>query len=477
MSSSDSVHSKEKASSVDKEAGVIVTVANPTDEYDATYIKKTIRKVDYRLLPILGALYAFSLIDRSNLSLARVVGAEVELKLNVGDRYSISTLLFFIPYILLEIPANLLGPRLWLGSIAFVWGSTMTGMGFVKSWQALAGCRVVLGACEAGFFPGCVYLISTWYVREEVQTRLAIFYLLSNIVAGFTPIFAYGVSTIGVAAGLYAWRWIFIISGLLTVFFALISYFLIVDFPDKARFLDEKQKTLVRDRIEYDRGDAAPDTLTFAKCLTYAKDLKIWAFAYLFCATTVPSYAMSFFLPVILAGMGYNIRDTQLLAAPPYVAATFFGLTAAYLADRTRMRGPFIIGQGLVVIIGLSMTAFAKGNGPRYGGTFLTLCGTSANVPAVLAFQSNNIVGQAKKSFASAVVIGAGGLGGIIASVAFREHDAPHYTPGLWTGVAFIIVQIIVTASLSLHFARRNAQVRKGEGEKIEGQEGFLYTL
>lgn len=469
----------EKESSIDKAGGVTVAV-NPAETYDAAYIRKTIRRVDLRLLPILGALYAFSLIDRSNLSLARVVGAEVELQLNVGERYSITTLLFFIPYILLEIPANMVmrrvGPRWWLGSIAFVWGSTMTAMGFVKDWKALAGCRVVLGACEAGFFPGCVYLISTWYIREEVQTRLALFYLLSVLVGGFTPIFAYGVSLIGKAAGLYAWRWIFIISGLATVFFALISYLLIVDFPDKATFLDAKQVELIRERVEYDRGDAMPEQLTFSKCLTYARDLKIWAFAFLFMATTIPSYAMSFFLPVILAGMGDDIEKSQLLAAPPYAASVVFGIAISWWADRTKARGPFIIGQSLVTIIGLAMTAFAAGNGPRYAGTFLTLCGISANIPAILAFQSNNVVGQAKKSFASAMVIGAGGVGGIVASVSFREHDAPKYEPGLWTSIAFSVAQIALTGALTLHFARRNAQVRKG-GKPIEGVEGFLYTL
>ncbi|EJD38002.1 MFS general substrate transporter [Auricularia subglabra TFB-10046 SS5] len=462
-------YSDEKASSLDKAQGVMVAV-NPAETYDAAYIRKTIRRVDLRLLPILGALYAFSLIDRSNLSLARVVGAEVELQLNVGERYSITTLLFFVPYILLEIPANMVGPRWWLGSIAFVWGSTMTAMGFVKDWKALAGCRVVLGACEAGFFPGCVYLISTWYIREEVQTRLALFYLLSVLVGGFTPIFAYGVSLIGKAAGLYAWRWIFVCI--------LPDAALTIDAtaPDKATFLDAKQVELIRERVEYDRGDAAPEQLTISKCVTYAKDFKIWVFAFLFLATTIPSYAMSFFLPVILAGMGYDIAKSQLLAAPPYAVSVVFGVIISWWADRTKARGPFIIGQSIVTIVGLAMTAFASGNGPRYAGTFLTLCGISANIPAILAFQSNNVVGQAKKSFASAMVIGAGGIGGIIASVSFREHDAPQYEPGLWTSIAFSLAQIVLTGALTFHFSRRNAQVRKG-GKAIEGQEGFLYTL
>jgi MFS family permease len=132
-------------------------------------------------------MYCVSLMDRTNLSVANVAGyvfkptlseaqyanaensMEDDLLLKVGYRYSIATLVFFPTYIIFQIPSTIIvraiGPRIHLGTITIIWGGLMIAMGFVKDWQALAGLRVLLGVLEAGFFPSCVYLLSTWYTR------------------------------------------------------------------------------------------------------------------------------------------------------------------------------------------------------------------------------------------------------------------------------------------------------------------------
>lgn len=115
-------------------------------------------------------------MDTNNhqMSNALIAGMGVELKF-IGNRYSIALLVFFIPYFLFELPSNILlrhvGAAKWLGSITVAWGLVMMGMGFAKHWWEIAILRTVLGFFEAGFFPGCVYLISCWYVRYEVQKR------------------------------------------------------------------------------------------------------------------------------------------------------------------------------------------------------------------------------------------------------------------------------------------------------------------
>jgi len=321
-----------------------------------------------------------------------------------------------------------------------------------------------------------VYLISCWYIRREVQTRLALFYLTSTFIAGFVPIFAYLISTIGEAGGLLAWRWIFIISGLGTCFFALLAFLLIVDFPDKAKFLTDKQRQFVRDRLNYDRGDAEPDALTWSKAFGFMLDLKLWAFALMFMCSTMPSYALSYFLPLILNGMGFSTANSEILSSPPYVFAVFTGIAFAAIADRLNMRAPFIIFQASMTIVGLSMIEFGTGNATRYAGAFLGTFGCQSNIPAVLAYQANNIVGQAKRAYTSALVIGFGGIGGIIASVAFTSQDAPQYKSGLWASIALQILMIVLCLSCSGWFAYKNRQVRRGVAV-IEGKPGFLYTL
>lgn len=137
-------------------------------------------------MPTLCALYSLSLIDRVNLGGARIEGMGVTLKFEgyENDRYSVILLVFFIGLFLFELPSTLvlrrLQPRNFLTTITVLWGATTLGMGFVHSWKALALCRAILGVLEAGFFPTCVYLISSWYKRYEVQRRLSVFYMSSG---------------------------------------------------------------------------------------------------------------------------------------------------------------------------------------------------------------------------------------------------------------------------------------------------------
>jgi len=130
--------------------------------------KRVIRRIDRRLVLTLGCMYYVSLMDRTNLGIAAVAGMAVDLKL-IGERYNIITLVFFISYVLLQPPATVvlrkLGPRAFLPSITVLWGVTMLVFGFVKSWTDMIPLRILLGIFEAGFFPSCAFLLSTWYPR------------------------------------------------------------------------------------------------------------------------------------------------------------------------------------------------------------------------------------------------------------------------------------------------------------------------
>jgi MFS family permease len=113
------------------------------------------------------------------------------------SRYSLVTLVFFITYIVFQPPSTIivrkLGPRIHLSVIVVLWGAVMIGMGFVKDWESLAALRIVLGILEAGFFPSCVYLLSTWYTRYEVGKRYSVFYILGCVASACAGILAYGV--------------------------------------------------------------------------------------------------------------------------------------------------------------------------------------------------------------------------------------------------------------------------------------------
>ena len=111
-------------------------------------------------------------------------------------------------------------------------------------------------------------------------------------------------------------------------------------------------------------------------------------------------------------------------------------VASAYLGDRFHVRGPILIFNSLVALVGLPIMAFASSSGARYFGVFLVTAGTNANIPTSLAYQANNVRGQWKRALTSALFVGCGGIGGISGGTIFRAQDAPRYIPGISAAIA-----------------------------------------
>ncbi|KAK4864442.1 hypothetical protein LT330_009705 [Penicillium expansum] len=428
---------------------------------DEAHQKRVIRRVDLRLLPILGIMYSISLIDRTNLGLAFVAGMEQDLGLDIGNRYTVVVMVFFVAYIIFEIPSNLILPRAgaanWLAFLGFSFGVILIGMGFTKSWTTMVACRVLLGVMEAGFLPGCTYLITCWYTRFEVGKRLATFWLVSVVLNAFAAIFAYALTLLDGSYGLNGWRWIFIVEGAITSGICLLGWFIIIDFPTQAdTFLKPEEKEFIIARINNDSGDAEEDPITMERILHHLKDWKLYVWAFNLMASTLPGYAYSYFKTVILMGMGFSNTQSQLLSAPPYIIAAFFTYLGGWLTDKYQIRGPVIAVHQLLTAVGVG---------------FLQFC-----IPGVLAFQANNITSHSKRGVASATCLIGGGLGGIIASVTFKSDESPHYTTGIWVTFGITMVSICLTLIMDFHFWKTNKKARETNGQ-IEGMSGWYYTL
>ncbi|KAK1676397.1 major facilitator superfamily domain-containing protein [Colletotrichum godetiae] len=444
--------------------------------------KNIIRRIDIRLLPILGIMYSISLIDRTNLGLALVAGMQEDLELAVGNRYTVIVMVFFVAYILFEIPSNLMlpkaGPANWLSFLGVGFGVVLIGMGFTKSWGAMAVCRALLGILEAGFLPGCTYLITCWYTRFEVGKRLSGFWILSVLASGFSAIFAYVLTLLRGKSGLNGWSWIFIIEGAITVVVCALGWFIIIDFPTQAgKFLKPAEQEFIIARINRDRGDAEEDHINLAKILHHLKDWRLYFWAFNLMASTLPGYAYSYFLPIILRnGMGFSSTQAQLLSAPPYVLAAIVAYISGYLGDKYKIRGPIIAVHQALTAVGMLITVYGKANGARYFGAFLGIGFLQFCVPGVLTFQANNITSHSKRAVSSATCLIGGGLGGIIASTAFMSKESPHYTTGIWTTFAISMASITMIIIMDIYLWRCNKAAKAGQ-RRNEGMEGWLYTL
>ncbi|KAI9842060.1 MAG: hypothetical protein M1837_007485 [Sclerophora amabilis] len=455
------------------------------DEFTPHEQKKIIHRVDRRLVLTCGIMYCISLMDRTNLPAAVIAGLTKELQLNINNRYSIVVVVFFVPYIIFQFPSTVairaVGPRRFLAAITLFWGAVMIGFGFSKKYEDLVALRFLLGLLEAGFFPGCVYLLSTWYVRYEVQKRYSVFYLIGCFASALAGILAYGLMQMNGLANLTGWRWIFIMEGILTCLIGLAGYWLLVDFPEQAHkswsFLNEKEVRFIVARVQKDRGDAYTEPFNLKKFLAAGLDIKIWGFALMFFNSTTLSYAIAYFLPIILRnGMGFSIAASQCLVAPPYALAGILMYSSAWLGDRYHIRGPIIALNAIITLVGLPLMGFHSSNAVRYFGVFLVTAGANANIPAVMTYQANNIRGQWKRALCSASMVGFGGIGGIAGGLVFREQDAPGYKPGIYACIACSLLTLLIVGALSVQFFFTNKRAHRGE-TVIEGQEAFRYTL
>lgn len=255
--------------------------------------------------------------------------------------------------------------------------------------------------------------------------RYSVFYLLGCVASAFSGILAYGLMQMNGLQGITGWRWIFVVEGALTVALGLGAYWLLVDFPDSAReswsFLPARERAWVVARVEADRGDTAVARFRLGSFLRAGLDWKIWCYALLFFNTTTITYALAYFLPIILVqSLGFSVGEAQLLVVPPYVLAGIVMFATGWLGDRYRTRGVPILINMLLCVVGLPIMGFHGSAAVRYFGVFLVTAGANSNVPAVMSYQANNIRGQWKRAFCSATLVGFGGIGGIAGSLVFR---------------------------------------------------------
>lgn len=152
--------------------------------------------------------------------------------------------------------------------------------------------------------------------------------------------------------------------------------------------------------------------------------------------STCVSYSIAFFLPIILESkLKYGVTAAQGLSTPPYVAAGIWMYFTAWLGDRYRIRGPIIICNSVLSIIGLCLLGWVASPGVQYFGVILVTAGCNATIPTDLAWQANNIRGKWKRSFCNALLLMGGGIGGVVGSLVFRSQDAPTYRPGIQASI------------------------------------------
>ncbi|KFY39589.1 hypothetical protein V495_05870 [Pseudogymnoascus sp. VKM F-4514 (FW-929)] len=369
---------------------------------------KTLRKMDIRLIPVLTVLYLLSFMDRGNIGNANVQGLTVDLGLS-GAEYNLCV---------------------------------------VQNFHGLFAVRTILGATEAGLYPGVAYYLTMWYCTAEMQWRQGLFFSGASIAGAFSGLLAYGINNMDGIGGYEGWRWIFILEGLLTVVTAFAAFFVMHDFPHTASFLTVEERAWASNRLNYQgssrSGRQVAESNQFDwKFLRQAlSDWQLWVSSF----------------------VGYTAQVAQLLTIPIYITAAILTIIVAYFSDKAakagKPRSPYIFIPMCCILAGfvIAIAGSAAGNLPGlvYAGVLIATCGIYPAFPGNITWISNNLAGSYKRAVGMAFQVGVGNLGGAMASNFYRQKDGPKFLLGHGLEIGFITMGLIGVVILRLNYARIN---------------------
>jgi MFS family permease len=387
-----------------------------------------------------------------NIANANSFGLSTELNLLVNNRYNTALVIFFVPYVLFEIPSNILlkkfKPNFWLSGCMFMFGLTTICQGLVSNYSGLLTTRFFLGLFETGMFPGCFYLIGMWYRRHEAQKRFTFFFSSTTLAGAFGGLLASAIGKMDGMRGYHGWRWIFILEGTLTCVVSFIFFFFIPDFPENSKWLTPEERAYVKARLQADQGKSAVERkITARDVVNVFKDFKVVVGGFMYFGLIVTAYGYAYFSPGIIQSYGYSPIQTQLHSVPPWAAAFVFAMLVAYASDKFQHRFLFAIFPLLVTIAGFAiLLAEHKNTHVMYAALFLVAMGAYTAMPIIVCWFQMNLGGHHRRAVGSAWQVGFGNVGGIIAVFAFLKKDAPEYVTGYAICVAFACLSIIASS-------------------------------
>jgi MFS transporter, ACS family, tartrate transporter len=298
----------------------------------------TMRRVTRRLLPFLMACYLVSFIDRVNVGFAAL-----QMNKDVGltaSMFGLGSGLFFVTYFIFEVPSNLVlekvGARLWIARILITWGLVSAATALVVGPYSFYLVRFLLGAAEAGFYPGVLLYLTFWFPKSY-RARVVALFMVSVPAASFigSPISAALLQLDG-WLGLHGWQWMSIIEAAPAILFGVLAFFVLPDTPLQAKWLTEEQRRWLTDRIkgERDGGRSSSRRSTWRVLI----DKHVLAAGLIFAGSTGASACLSIWQPQILKSFGLSNMETGLLNSAPFGVAAVLMVLWAKHSDRTGER-------------------------------------------------------------------------------------------------------------------------------------------
>ena len=330
--------------------------------------KRTTGKVMKRLIPFLILCYFVAYLDRVNVGFAKLHMNEA---LGFSEAaFGLGAGLFFVGYFLFEVPSNIflekVGARVWIARIMISWGIVSAAFAFIPSISATTGfskegvfyfLRLLLGACEAGFFPGIIFYLTLWFPAAYRARVVSLFMLaipISSIIG--SPISGMLLSLSG--WGLDGWQWLFVLEALPSVLVGIGVLVYLTDFPHQARWLQRDEITWLENVLANERKNKEKvEHLSLWQSLT---DTRILMCALVYFCLNAASYGVAFFLPTIIKGFGVSDTQTGLLAAVPFIFGAIGMVLLGRHSDRTMERKRHVAVALVMAAVGIGLSGLVS---------------------------------------------------------------------------------------------------------------------
>jgi D-galactonate transporter len=342
-------------------------------EVDGVYAKIT-----KRIVPFLALLGLMAWLDRYNLGFAKL---RMVKDLGFSEAvYGFGAGILYLGYLLFEVPSNLLleriGARKTFARITILWGITSITMMFVKTATWFYILRFLLGSFEAGLYPGAILYLTYWFPARRRAHVVALFFLAAplSIIVG-SPVSGWIIHSMEGQAGLANWQWLFFLEGIPSVLIGLLALVILVDKPQGARWLTEREKQLVLADLAADNRQAGPREHEFGRALRVPR---VWLLGAMYFCLISANQTIPFWLPSIIQGLGVkNALTIGMLLSVPYIAAMIGMVLVGRHSDRTLERRYHAALPCLSCALGLiGIGIFAKSPVLAFIAIIVTVAGT-----------------------------------------------------------------------------------------------------
>ncbi|TFK84425.1 MFS general substrate transporter [Polyporus arcularius HHB13444] len=398
---------------------------------------------------------------RAAITSARLKGLEQDLGFT-DIQYQTVLAMLYVSYIPAQVPSKIIlnrisRPSYYIAACVVCWGLTSALTGATNSYAGIVATRLFIGLPEAAFYPGGIYLLSRWYTKKELAFRTSIFS------AGASISSACGSAILHRGFHHHRHRDSCGASPLQLRFHGYVltppsPSFLLPDHPHNTRWLSPAQRRLAQVRLAEDGGEADEDgdTDSVLKSLLMAiRDPKVLLFALMACCLLIGTGFANFF-PMIAATLGFSTTMTLLLAAIPYVFATFLSCLNAWHADRMGERYFHITGSYGLVFFGYVLAVSTMSVPGRYIAMFL-MTGGASGYTLISAWVATSIPRPpAKRSAAISIVNATGNVGTLVSSFVWKVQWGPEYHPSMFIGMAGLGLGVFLATVIRYLMARQN---------------------